>query len=367
MQVKNHIIQRIDSKEYAGGTRIPSERELCELFAVSRTTIRRAIDELVNENMLMRLPGKGTYVRPDAKTNHKAGPHTGNILFIRCFHSDPDSLSQVQDGIFYPKVLNGLEQAASAHGYRCMYKTIDERKLDTNSLNQITGSVDGIVCGETYAKELLMLLLNTGLPIVLVSPSISTTEADIVDIDNVGGAVSAINYLVQHGRTAIAYIGGPPHSIPALLRKQGCETALKDIGLPLNPDHVSFSGWRFEDGYSRALDLMAEPNRPDAIFAASDLIAIGAMSAVRERGLSVPEDVAIIGFDDIDMAKDVRPSLTTVRVDKEALGRTAFYLLYQRINGQRDFSLRVTLPTTLVERETVNPGNKKTLDTLNTK
>jgi DNA-binding LacI/PurR family transcriptional regulator len=172
-------------------------------------------------------------------------------------------------------------------------------------------------------------------------------------IDNVGGAIAAVNHLLQHGRTSIADIGGSEPSIPARLRKQGYEEALKCAGVEPNPLHVSYSGWRFEDACKTALNLMQQPDRPNAILAASDLIAIGALSAVREMGLKVPDDVSIIGFDDIDMSQEVRPSLTTIRIDKSALGKTAFDLLFQRISGQRDLPLRVTVPTTLIVRETV--------------
>ena len=351
-QVKRHLVQRINSGEYSVDSLIPSERELCELFSVSRTTIRKATDELVNEGRLIRIPGRGTYVTRQGNAEHDNCLKTGNILFARCTHSESNDSSTISDDIFYPKVLHGVEQAATGYEYNCMYKTVNEARLEMNPLEQISPSVDGIVCGEIHTERFLQMLISTDLPIVLVSPSVMTTRVDIVAIDNTGGAISAVNHLMATGRRAIAYLGGPSGSIPALLRKRGYSEALESAGLTPNPRHVHSSGWRFEDGYDMARDLMQQKDRPDAIFASSDLIAIGALTASRELGLDVPDDVAIIGFDDIDMAREVKPPLTTVRVDKHALGNVAFELLRQTMSGGRDYALHTILPTKLVKRQT---------------
>ena len=102
-----------------------------------------------------------------------------------------------------------------------------------------------------------------------------------------------------------------------------------------------------------ALKLMQQEDRPDGIFASSDLVAIGALTAIRELGFEVPKDVAIVGFDDIDMAREIKPSLTTIKIDKGALGKIAFDLLLQKMSCRRDFPVRTTIPTKLIKRQTV--------------
>ena len=166
--VKQDILSKISSGEYKANERILSERELCRHYSVSRTTIRKAIDELVADGVLIRSSGRGTFVadnRPEAKKK------TGNILFLRCVHSDiAKSDSEVKDDIFYPRVLYGVEVTSSQNGYHCLYKTINENDFRHDELEKSVANCDGVVCGEIHNESFLSLLERCSLPVVLVCP-----------------------------------------------------------------------------------------------------------------------------------------------------------------------------------------------------
>ena len=128
---------------------------------------------------------------------------------------------------------------------------------------------------------------------------------------------------------------------------------MKAHGLEADTSLISSSNWRLEDGYNAALDLITRGEVPTAIFAASDLLAIGAINAIKDSGYRVPDDISVIGFDDIEMAGQVKPPLTTMRVRRAEMGEIAARLVFERLHSQRDYSLRIAIPTVLLERESV--------------
>src|SRR5690554_331880 len=152
-QIKQKILNRINSGEYKVEEKIPSERELCKRYSVSRTTIRKAIDELVVEGILIRRSGRGTFVSGNGLEEKKK---TGNVLFLRCVHSDiSHSTSEIKDDIFYPKVLAGVEIAASKNNYHCLYKIINENDFNEEELEKSINNSDGIVCAEVHNYSFL--------------------------------------------------------------------------------------------------------------------------------------------------------------------------------------------------------------------
>jgi LacI family transcriptional regulator len=349
--VKQDILDKISSGEYRPHQQILSERELCRHYSVSRTTVRKAIDELVADGVLIRSSGRGTFV---ADTRPRAKKKAGNILFLRCVHSDiARSDSEVKDDIFYPRVLYGVEATCSQNGYHCLYKTINENDFRHDELEKSIANSDGVVCGELHNESFLSLLEKYSLPVVLVCPSMKDTRFDVVGIDNIHGAIRAVTYLIERGHRKIAFIGGSEESTPSREREEGYRQALKANGLEPDPSLISSNDWRLEDGYNATVDLINRGEAPTAIFAASDLLAIGAINAIRDSGHRVPDDISVIGFDDIEMARQVKPSLTTMRVRRAEMGEIAARLVFERLHSQRDYPLRIAIPTVLQERDSV--------------
>ena len=355
------------AKEYLEKKQIPSERELCEIYNVSRTTIRKAIDELVKEGLLIKRPGKGNFVKEISsftqKKGLKKGPEkdTGNILFIRCTHHSPaEIVSSIRDDIFYPKIMAGIDLGVTKRKYHCLVRNIyeyDDPQRIEDELGELVQKVDGIICGELHSQEFLQKLLAIQIPLVLVSPSVITNETDIVDIDNFTGGYRATDYLVNLGHREIAFIGGPSSSLPAQKRKNGYLEALKKAKIPIHQERILSCNWQYEAGYKAMIELLKLNPRPTAVVAGSDLLAIGAMNAIKDAGLKIPDDLAIIGFDGIDMAGEIQPSLTTMHVRKFQMGEIAADLIFEQLQGDRDYPVRVAVPTVLIERSSskVNP------------
>lgn len=345
-QVKERLLEAIASGDFKPGERLPSERELAERHAVSRVTLRRAISELVYEGVLETLPGKGTYVRRQVGGERRP---TGNIAFVRCVRErGPTSITS---DVFYPAILAGAEAAAAEAGYHCIVQTFSEEAGERERLRRLAGKVDGIICGELRRPEFLEELQETGLPVVLVSPSVATREVDVVEVDNEGGAMLGVAYLAELGHRRIAFIGGNPESLPSRQRMAGYLEGLERVGIGPDEALVRAYGWRLEDGYRAMKELLAERARPTAVFAASDLLALGACQAVHEARLRVGRDISVLGFDDIQLAAESRPALSTVRVLRREMGEHAARLLFDWLSGRRRHTVRLVVPARLKIRE----------------
>lgn len=344
-RIREIILDKIISREFAPGAKIPSERALCEIFSVSRTTIRRAIDDLVAEGVLFRIPAKGTYVGESSLTTNR---NTGNIAFIRCYRRSP--LASLNDDIFYPRILTGIETTISKKGYHCLVQSMNENDYSDQVLSQLIQKVDGIICCELRNQKFLEQLRATQLPLVLVSPSIMLKTVDIVEIDNKQGAIDSVNHLISLGHKHIAFIGGSPNSRPSKEREAGYIHALRENNLPILTDHIVSLGWQQANGYNAMIRLLETLPSPTAVFAASDLLALGAYDATHAAGMKIPEDISIMGFDDIDMAAQAKPALSTVLVRKLEMGQLAAQLILEQLSGKRDYPIKVVMPTSLVPR-----------------
>jgi DNA-binding LacI/PurR family transcriptional regulator len=191
-------------------------------------------------------------------------------------------------------------------------------------------------------------LLEDGVPFVLIG-RYSHERASYVDVDNVVGARMAVEHLLRLGHERVATITGPLNMCAGQDRLEGYRQALAARGIPVDEDLIAEGD--FTEGGGRAAMRRLLPHRPTAVFAASDMMAVGAIKVLREAGLRVPEDVAVVGFDDIPLASMVEPPLTTVRQPIEQLGSMAVELLVSLMENPGEETVhRVVLPTELVIR-----------------
>jgi len=240
---------------------------------------------------------------------------------------------------FYSHVLHGVEDECRARGLTLHFSSLDASD-DVADVIRWHGT-DGLLCVGFFEPGLLAQLRGLGLPLVLVDHF--APDLPSVNSDNVGGAHRAVTHLLETGRRRVAFIGGPDHhSICG--RWLGYRQALYDAGVPADPAlDVRREPLDSEQGAAGAMSaLLALPQPPDAVFAFNDTTAILAMRACQEAGLNVPEDVAFVGFDDLDAAAHTHPPLSTVRVDKEALGTRGVDLLLER-GGQKQLEVGVEL------------------------
>jgi LacI family transcriptional regulator len=220
-----------------------------------------------------------------------------------------------------------------------------------------TKLIDGLVITATYADDpLLWQLTEAGVPLVVVG-EVSNPDIPTVDADNHGGAALAAQHLISIGRQRIGTVTGPMRSGAAATRFVAFERALAAAGQPLRPELVVEADFTDDAAYHATKELL--PRRPDAIFAFSDRMALGVLRALGEADLSVPDDVALIGFDDLPPARVARPPLTTIRQEVEQAGMEAVALLLERIAEPDAPARRVELPTTLVIRGSTVPPTRQ--------
>ncbi|WP_379128028.1 LacI family DNA-binding transcriptional regulator [Paenibacillus sp. sgz500958] len=253
---------------------------------------------------------------------------------------------------FFSAVIESFKQVAVAKGYDLIFisKDVGGRKSGYLENCRIRG-VDGVVVflsdyGDPYFQE----LLDSDIPTVVLD--FETVQTHTVCSDNTAGALQAMEYLISLGHRRIAHISGGLNTVPGSRRQQGYEQALEQWGLERREDYiVTGEFYTLEGGYDAMKQLLQLPEPPTAVFASGDLLALGAIQAAKESGLSVPGDISIMGYDDVDLAKYITPALTTVRQDTSLMGKEAAELLFATINGERKVTEDLKLPTQVIVRD----------------
>ncbi len=254
---------------------------------------------------------------------------------------------------YYPVLARGLEAGIEPDGYRAFICSSDgDADRERAYLREVCDrGVDGIVL-DSFHLTVDDLQVATGgrLPLVWIGGApMEHPGVDSVRSDDDAGAYAATNHLIERGHRRIALIDGPPGSGTA--RRDGYRRALADAGLPVYPEPSPRTDWTREGGRATVAALLALDPPPTAIFCSNDLTAIGALDAARNASMSVPDDLAIVGFDDIEAAALVTPALTTVMNPAIDIGRTAAGILAERMTGRHDGPTQtVTLPSPLVVR-----------------
>ena len=253
---------------------------------------------------------------------------------------------------FLPQVLRGVHDAAHAAGYEVLFAPIPVDEGQARCLGLLRGRhVDGmILSGPRSDDEELGELVAQRAPVVLQGEW-PDMEVASVDVDNVAAARTATEHLLRQGHRRVgAILHGPLVYTAAAARQRGYEQALEAHGLTMDPEIVRTADFTPSSGEAAMEDLLASSEPPSAVFVGSDTVAIGALQAARRRGLRVPGDLALAGFDDIPLAVYVDPPLTTIRLPAYGIGWAAANLLIRTIAGEKVRVNRVILDTELVVR-----------------
>jgi LacI family transcriptional regulator len=258
---------------------------------------------------------------------------------------------------FFLEVLVGLKHTLGLDGYDVLLFAHEQPGAgvgpDGFARRARHHGVDGIVAlaVDDAEEPELRKLIASGTPVVGVDLEIAGPRATYVASDSLGGARLAVRHLHGLGHTRIGTIAGLPHTKPAADRLLGYRAELQALGLPHRPEYEQAGDFYVETGETAMRSLLALDEPPTAVFAASDMMAVGAIKAIEEAGLRCPDDVAVVGFDDIQLAELVSPALTTVRQDKRALGATAATSLVRLIDDADAAPHVSMLPVELVVRE----------------
>ncbi|HEY3368114.1 MAG TPA: LacI family DNA-binding transcriptional regulator [Symbiobacteriaceae bacterium] len=237
---------------------------------------------------------------------------------------------------FFPAITRGVEDAASEVGYTVFLCNTDNdpamEALDVRKLRE--RRVDGIIfVGTTDRHELVTGLLAGEVPVVVTDRQLDDLDVDSVLVNNSLGAQAAVRHLIDLGHRRIAHAAGHPATRTGQDRLAGYQQALQEASIPYDPSLVVFGEYTLESGYAAAQILLGRAPRPTAVFAGNDLMAIGMLRAATEAGIAVPDELSVVGFDDIQMAALIHPALTTVRQPAYDMGRRAMTMLHERITG----------------------------------
>jgi len=263
---------------------------------------------------------------------------------------------------FFPPLVRGAQDAFDRKGFAVIVGNTDrrhDRELEFLNLALRT-QADGIIINPSQiGYDDLREVIEQGVKVVLIGAHIDHPDLDIVRVDNRAGACDAVHHLIDLGHRRIAIVCGPMSTSSAWQRCEGYWQAMEEAGLTVRPDWVVEETFDQEGGYRGAQRLLTLTERPTAIFATADLMALGVMQALRAAGLRIPEDISVVGFDDIPAATLTTPPLTTINQPKYEMGKRAAELLLARIKGGKASSSRRGLMEygLIVRGSTAPPAN----------
>lgn len=262
-------------------------------------------------------------------------------------------------GPFYGQIMSGIEESLIENDYKLFFKTISGKAEDDRSIiNDIIQdkSLAGLILtGHVIDKEIILEFKEKNIPLVLVDNDLWDENIDCVVNDNIAGARKMVTHFIELGHRKIAFLGGPLSHTSLEERFIGYQQALKQAGIKEDNNliHYCEPTFNIEDGYNKILKIFESINeKPTAIFTANDMLALGAMKALKDLNYRIPEDISIAGFDDIQMAAHTSPPLTTVKIYKNEMGVLAGKRLDELINNKNPKAIKLIVSVDVVIRET---------------
>lgn len=358
IKLKEMLREQIEKGVFKPGSKIPTEFELTKKYNISRTTAIRSINDLVNDGFLYRIQGKGTFV---ANPMNRSRPNASIALVM----------SYINDA-FTGDIIRGIESTAKGNGkgYSLIFcNSGDELKKEEEYIQKLIDEVSGFIIFPTdsYSNyNIFQMLMHKKVPFILIDRYLKKIKTDYVVVDNFKGGYIATKHLIESGYKRIAHITAlnPECRTSEESRLKGYRKALSESGMEFDKELVEF----FKPvGDPSKIDcrkpikkLLQLKNRPTAIFCLHDLVAVAAIKALEEKGLKVPENIAIVGFDNIHIAEVV--GLTTVSQPRYELGKKAAKLLMEKIGGKRKSLCQVVLQPELIIRR--SSGAKKEMEVM---
>ncbi|MDO4848884.1 MAG: LacI family DNA-binding transcriptional regulator [Coriobacteriia bacterium] len=264
----------------------------------------------------------------------------------------------LDEGTFHPGVIEGVERVAAQLKLQTTFTTVElaNREAAARQAYEIThDQSNGIVLlGTEMAEEDYVLFRDSLAPLVVVDGWSDRLFFESIVTQNENSAFRAVTYLAEHGHREIGYIAGDYRIKNFPLRERGYRRAMREAGIPIDPK------WRIEVGTtvnssydSMKAWLATNPQLPTAFFVENDIMALGCMRAIAERGIRIPDDVSMVGFDDLPYASICNPPLTTARIPNREMGEIAVRRLIDQISEPRDYTCVTHLSTSFVERQSV--------------
>jgi DNA-binding LacI/PurR family transcriptional regulator len=333
-------------------------QDVAELAGVSRTTVSFVLNEVpgvkITDETRQRVLNAARELNyyPTAAARSLASGKTKRIGLVL-----GQGKKRLAADAFLPAFLQGITASVHRRGFLLVLQMAEDVPSHDAYVRLIREQqVDGLILsGPRSDDPLLPELAEDEFPLILHG-RLGTCGMPCVDVDNEAGACQAVTHLIGLGHSRIGFVSNAPLSYSgAQARYAGYKRALAEHLLPLDEEMVRTAAFTPEAGQAAVRELLALSERPTAVFAASDVVAIGVMSAIQAAGFKIPKDIAVVGFDDIFLAAHTQPPLTTVRVPAYGLGWTAAEMLISLIEG--DEASSVTLETELVIRDSCGGRN----------
>jgi len=322
--------------------------DIARIAGVSRSTVSRVIngDEKVKAETRERVEAviRQLNFQPNLAARSLAAHHTGIIGVVI-----PAGVSQIFADPYFGTLIQGASSACYSHDYSMML-WLAEPAYERRMIRQILhgGLLDGVLVSSMLIDDpIVQALYESQMPFILIGRH-PTLQVNYVDVDNIDGARKATLHLLTQGRRRVGTITGPHNMIAGIDRLQGYREALEVYGLPYNPELVAEGDFSERSGYEAAQRLL--PQHPDALFIANDVMALGALRALRQTHLRVPDDVAIVGYDDGPAAAQFEPPLTTVYQPIHEMGLVATETLLDIIHNPGPETRRIVMETRLIVR-----------------
>ncbi len=324
--------------------------DIAKRLNISVATVSRALNDRpgVGSNLRQRVIDIANEIgfAPNMSARSLVTSRTQTLGFVirpfdQPFSSDP----------FYFPILMAIEVELVTHDYHIMLTSLNSEN-PTNLRMVEQSRVDGLIlAGPNLSPQFVTTTLNRGIPVVLIDNKPLHRKANTILTDDGGGAYEATAHLLSHGHTRIVHIGGPEEWVSNRQRYIGYCAAMRDAGLGDNCRVMHMEGTTSTTGEAATAKFLDGPEPPTAIFAANDSMALGAARAAAARGLTVPGDLALVGFDNISAAEHFSPPLTTVRIFKEQMGKLAARRMLEILNDPDIPPVETRVSTELVIRQ----------------
>ncbi len=333
----------------------PTIQDLAVELGVHKATVSRAlsgrpgVSPAVRRRILDTAGHRGFFPHGPART--LATAKTETIALVFC-----DETSEFLTNPFYSRMLAGIATETTAHGYSLAFCSFSLSVPGIRSpLPKILRErrADGFLFAGDQEDSLIKAAHNLGYPVVLADHQLGRGKFDTVVINNVAGGRRAVEHLIGLGHRQIGFVGGSLRSPSFAERLEGYQEALAARGLPSRPGWIQLG--ESLGGFENMLKLLDLPKPPTAVFGCNDVNAVRAIRAIERRGLRVPEDVSVIGFDDSSRASESWPLVTTLRVDAAGMGRAAVRRLIERIEKRAGAPARTVFEAELVVRQSTAP------------
>jgi len=323
-------------------------RDIARVAGVSINTVSRALNNKPDvseetKEKILRIAKELGYVKNFTASSLRQ-KRTKTVGVVIADSSNP----------FYAEVLKGIESAARKYEYQIILMNTERIYKHEEEAVRILleRRVDGLLISPVQDKnDDIKYLVSKGTPLVIVGRHFDDIKVDEIHSDEVRGGYLATKHLINRGYRKILMISGFLFKSAARMRLEGYKKALEEFGLEYDEEYVIISDIDIEDGYNAVYEAKKRGLVFDGVFCYNDMMAFGAMKALKELGFRIPEDVAVVGYDDIMFSSLVCPPLTTIRIKKFEMGFEAFRMLLQRLRGQRKRVKRKILDVELIVRE----------------